>query len=289
MEPIEQNVEQSIAMISQLGQKALEMLLSYGPKLVLAFIILIAGLWFIRGLSKVVDKSMDKAKVDVTLQRFLLSIISVGSKLILVVIFASMIGVETASLVAMLGAAGLAIGLALQGSLSNFAGGVLILLFKPFKYHDVIEAQGFVGRVHEIQIFNTILRTLDNQKVVIPNGLLSNGCIKNLFSEPTRRVDLTFGISYGDDIAIAKGVLAKVLAEEPRVLADPKPDIFVSAHADSSVNLLVRPWVKSEDYWDVHFALIEQVKLAFDHNNITIPFPQRDVHHHGLPERFNGG
>ncbi len=288
MEPIEQNVEQSLAMLGQLGHKALELLLVYGPKLVLAFIVLFAGLWFIRGLSKVVDKSMDKAKVDVTLQRFLLSIISVGLKLILLVIFASMIGVETASLVAMLGAAGLAIGLALQGSLANFAGGVLILLFKPFKYHDVIEAQGFVGRVHEIQIFNTILRTLDNQKVVIPNGLLSNGCIKNLFCEPTRRIDLTFGISYDDDIAIAKGVLAKVLAEEPKILKDPKPDIFVSAHADSSVNLLVRPWVKSEDYWEVHFALIEKVKLAFDHNNITIPFPQRDVHHHGLPDRLGG-
>nr|WP_261389457.1 mechanosensitive ion channel domain-containing protein [Ferrimonas balearica] len=285
---MEQNVQESLKLMEGLTQKGIDMTLSYGPKLMLAIIVLLMGLWFIRGLVKVVDKSMDKANVDITLQRFLLSIISVGLKFVLVVIFASMIGVETASLVAMLGAAGLAIGLALQGSLANFAGGVLILLFKPFKFGDVIEAQGFLGRVHEIQIFNTILLTMDNQKVVIPNGLLSNGCVKNLFSEPTRRVDLTFGISYDDDIAIAKEVLAKVIGEDSRILKDPEPEIYVSAHADSSVNLLVRPWVNSDDYWPVYFDLIERVKIAFDHNNITIPFPQRDVHHHGLSPHLLG-
>ncbi|MBY5993575.1 mechanosensitive ion channel domain-containing protein [Ferrimonas balearica] len=288
MEEMEQNVQESLKLMEGLTQKGIDMTLSYGPKLMLAIIVLLMGLWFIRGLVKVVDKSMDKANVDITLQRFLLSIISVGLKFVLVVIFASMIGVETASLVAMLGAAGLAIGLALQGSLANFAGGVLILLFKPFKFGDVIEAQGFLGRVHEIQIFNTILLTMDNQKVVIPNGLLSNGCVKNLFSEPTRRVDLTFGISYDDDIAIAKEVLAKVIGEDSRILKDPEPEIYVSAHADSSVNLLVRPWVNSDDYWPVYFDLIERVKIAFDHNNITIPFPQRDVHHHGLSPHLLG-
>ncbi|GAA4894971.1 mechanosensitive ion channel family protein [Ferrimonas pelagia] len=285
---MEENVEQSLVLLEHMAEKGVELALTHGPKLVLAFMVLFAGLWFIRGLVKVVDKSMDRAKVDVTLQRFLLSIISVGLKLILIVIFASMIGVETASLVAMLGAAGLAIGLALQGSLANFAGGVLILLFKPFKFGDVIEAQGFVGRIKEIQIFNTILLTMDNQKVVIPNGLLSNGCVKNLFCEPTRRIDLTFGIGYDDDIHLAKEVLAKVLSDDPRIISEPAPEIFVSAHADSSINLLVRPWVKSEDFWEVHFAVIEQVKLAFDRNNITIPYPQRDVHHHGLSDHLQG-
>ncbi|MBW3140658.1 mechanosensitive ion channel family protein [Ferrimonas balearica] len=288
MEEMEQNVQESLKLVSTLTDKGIDLALAYGPKLLLAILVLLGGLWFIRGLVKVVDKSMDRAKVDITLQRFLLSIINVGLKFILLVIFASMIGVETASLVAMLGAAGLAVGLALQGSLSNFAGGVLILLFKPFKFGDVIEAQGFLGRVHEIQIFNTILLTMDNQKVVIPNALLSNGCIKNLFSEPTRRVDLTFGISYDDDIAIAKEVLAKLMAEDPRVLKEPGAEIYVGAHADSSINLLARPWVKSEDYWPVYFDLMEKVKVAFDHNNITIPFPQRDVHHYGLSPRLQG-
>ena len=208
----------------------------------------------------------------------MLSIISILLKAILVIIFASMVGVETTSLIAVLGAAGLAIGLALQGSLSNFAGGILILFFKPFKSGDVIDAQGYVGVVQEIQIFNTILLTLDNQRVIIPNGLLSNGCVKNVFVEATRRVDLTFGISYGDDIKKAKTVLQNVLDANEHILKSPKADIFVSAHADSSINILVRPWVNSENYWPVYFGVMEEVKLAFDREDITIPFPQRDVH-----------
>jgi small conductance mechanosensitive channel len=197
-----------------------------------------------------------------------------------VIIFASMVGVETASLIAMLGAAGLAVGLALQGSLANFAGGILILFFKPFKADDVIEAQGYIGTVVEIQIFNTIIRTLDNQRVIIPNGLLSNGCVKNIFIEETRRVDMTFGISYGDDIKQAKTVLQSVLDADDRVLKNPGADIFVGEHGDSSINFVVRPWVKSEDYWPVFFATMEEVKIAFDSAGISIPFPQRDVHIH---------
>ncbi|MAG75812.1 MAG: mechanosensitive ion channel protein [Colwelliaceae bacterium] len=255
-----------------------EMALGFGTKLLLAIIVWIIGAWIIRRIVNLVDLAMTKKKVEVTLHQFLLSFINILFKAILIIIFASMIGVETASLIAMLGAAGLAVGLALQGSLANFAGGILILFFKPFKAGDVIDAQGYVGTVQEIQIFNTILRTLDNQRVIIPNGLLSNGCVKNLFIEKTRRVDMTFGISYGDDVLAAKAVLQEVMDADDRVLKEPSVDIFVSAHADSSVNFVVRPWVDSNNYWPVYFDTHERVKIAFDKAGITIPFPQRDVH-----------
>lgn len=255
-----------------------DLAVQFGTKLLVAIIVFIIGLWIVKRILKLFDLAMQKKNVEVTLHQFLLSIVGIMFKAILIIIFASMVGVETTSLIAVLGAAGLAVGLALQGSLSNFAGGILILFFKPFKAGDVIDAQGYVGVVQEIQIFNTVLLTLDNQRVIIPNGLLSNGCVKNIFVEPTRRVDLTFGISYGDDIKKAKAVLQSVLEADERILKSPVPDIFVSAHADSSVNLLVRPWTNSENYWPVYFGVIEEVKLAFDREGITIPFPQRDVH-----------
>lgn len=260
------------------SNKAIELSMTYGPKLLLALLTLFIGWRLIKRLINVFDKVMDRNKVDVTLQRFLLSLTSVSLKAVLLVSVASMIGIETTSVIAMLGAAGIAVGLALQGSLANFAGGVLILFFKPFKVGDVIEAQGYLGSVKEIEIFNTILLTLDNQKVVIPNGLLSNGCLTNLFSEPTRRVDLTFGISYEDSIPRAKEVIQKIIDNDSRILKDPESEIYVAEHADSSINLLVRVWVKSDDYWPAHFGLLEEVKLAFDREKITIPFPQRDVH-----------
>lgn len=263
-------------------QKYVEMVtdwaVNFGSDLLVAILVYLVFQWVIGRIIKVIDIAMTKKKVEVTLHSFLISIFKITFKAIQIIIFASMIGVETASLIAMLGAAGLAVGLALQGSLANFAGGIIVLLFRPFKAGDVIEAQGFVGTVVEIQIFNTIMRTLDNQRVVIPNGLLSNGCVKNIFAEPTRRVDLTFGISYSDDIKQVKQILSDVIAADERILKDPEPDIFVSAHADSSINFLVRPWVNSEDYWPVYFSMMEEVKLAFDRENITIPFPQRDVH-----------
>lgn len=255
-----------------------EMGITFGTQLILAIVVWIIGSWIIGRIVKLIDVAMTKKQVEVTLHQFLVSIFNITFKAILVIIFASMIGVETASLIAMLGAAGLAIGLALQGSLANFAGGILILFFRPFKAGDVIDAQGYVGHVVEIQIFNTILRTLDNQRVIIPNGLLSNGCVKNVFIEETRRVDMTFGISYDDDVKKAKAVLQEVMDNDSRVLKDPVVDIFVSAHADSSVNFLVRPWVKSDDYWPVFFDSHEAIKIAFDEAGITIPYPQRDVH-----------
>ncbi len=254
--------------------------IQFGGKLLMAVLVWFIGSWIIKKVLKIVDVAMTKKKVEVTLHQFLISIFNITLKAVLVIIFASMVGVETASLIAMLGAAGLAVGLALQGSLANFAGGILILFFKPFKAGDVIEAQGYVGTVDEIQIFNTIIRTLDNQRVIIPNGLLSNGCVKNLFVEPTRRVDMTFGISYNDDLIKAKAILKEICDQDERILKAPEVDIFIAEHADSSVNILVRPWVSSEHYWPVYFATIEAVKLAFDQQGITIPYPQRDVHIH---------
>ena len=191
-----------------------------------------------------------------------------------------MIGIETTSLIAMLGAAGLAIGLALQGSLANFAGGVLILLFRPFKKGDVIEAQGYIGGVEEIQIFNTILKTPDNQRIIIPNGLLSNGCVKNINVEGTRRVDFVFGIGYDDDVVQAKAILMSLVEADERTLKDKGTDIWLGEHGDSSINLYLRPWVNSDDYWPYYFGMMEKVKLAFDKEGISIPYPQRDVHLH---------
>ncbi|MEH6649204.1 MAG: mechanosensitive ion channel domain-containing protein [Motiliproteus sp.] len=258
--------------------QAIAMLMQYGPKLLLAIAVLLIGWRVIGAVLKMFDRSMESHKVESTLQRFLVNFSNFMLKTMLLISVASMIGVETTSLIAMLGAAGLAIGLALQGSLSNFAGGALILFFKPFKIGDVIEAQGYLGRVHEIQIFNTIMVTLDNQRVIIPNGKLSNDCIKNVFAEPTRRIDVTFGISYDDDLLKAKEVLWQVIRSDDRILNDPESEVYVSAHADSSINLLVRVWVDSDNYWPVHFNLFEQVKLAFDREKITIPYPQRDVY-----------
>ncbi|MDN3652374.1 mechanosensitive ion channel [Thalassotalea ponticola] len=255
-----------------------EMTMVLATKIVIAVIVLWISLWILKRFINFIDAAMTKRKVEITLQKFLLNIINLALKAIAIIIFASMLGVETASLIALLGAAGLAVGLALQGSLANFAGGIIILFFRPFKAGDVIEAQGYIGRVDEIQIFNTILITLDNRKVFIPNGLLSNGCLINSFSFKTRRIDMKFGVSYSDSIPHVKQVIERVLSADERILKEPKPDIFVAEHGSDSIILFVRPWSKTEHYWDVYFAIHEQLKLAFDEEGITIPFPQRDVH-----------
>jgi len=254
------------------------LVLTYAPKLLFAILTLIVGWWFVKRIVNVIERAMQRSHGEVTLRGFFKSIASVLLKSLLFISVASMIGIETTSFIAMLGAAGLAVGLALQGSLANFAGGVLILFFKPFKVGDLIEAQGYLGKVKEIQIFNTMLTTVDNRRVIIPNGLLSNGPLTNLNAETHRRVDMTFGISYGDDVRKAKEILRGLLDQDSRVLKTPPSEVYVSAHADSSVNLLVRGWVKPEDYWGVFFDMHEHVKLTFDQENITIPFPQRDVH-----------
>jgi small conductance mechanosensitive channel len=189
-----------------------------------------------------------------------------------------MVGIATTSFVAVLGAAGLAVGLALQGSLANFAGGVLILIFKPYNVGDLVEAQGHLGVVKEVQIFNTILLTPDNKRVIIPNGAVSNGSIVNYSAEGLLRVDLVIGIAYESDIPKAKEVLSKVMSDHQLVLAEPQSTVAVSELADSSVNLVVRPWCKASDYWQVYFDITEQAKVNLEDNGITIPFPQRDVH-----------
>lgn len=261
-------------------QTAVELAMSYGPRLVLAIVTLFVGLAIINRGVALAGRGMAAREVEHTLARFLSSVASVSLKVLLLISVASMIGIATTSFIAVLGAAGLAVGFALQGSLANFAGGVLILLFRPFRAGDAIDAQGIVGIVSEIQIFNTIVKTFDNKVVIIPNGQLSNGVITNISHEPTRRVDMAFGIGYGDDLLKAKDTLQRIVTQDSRVLTDPPPVVAVSELGDSSVNFVVRTWVKAEDYWGVFFDMQERVKLTFDSEGISIPFPQTDVHLH---------
>ena len=247
---------------------AIELTVVYVPKLALALIVLVLGLWIIKGVSRITVKSIEKTSVDRTLIPIIRSLVSWGLKALLLISVASMVGIATTSFIAVLGAASLAIGLALQGSLANFAGGVLILLFKPYTVDDLIEAQGHLGVVKEVQIFNTILLSLDNKRIIIPNGAMSNGSVLNYSAEEKRRVDLVFGIAYESDIPKAKDILMNIMNEEELVLSDPAPMVAVFELADSSVNLVVRPWCKSDDYWDVHFSIIEKAKLARETNGI---------------------
>jgi small conductance mechanosensitive channel len=256
------------------------MLLSYGPPLLLAVVVLIIGLWVINRFVAATRKTLEMRSFDPTLGRFLTSLLGVVFKALLLISVASMIGIATTSFIAILGAAGLAIGLALQGSLANFAGGVLVLMFRPFKVGDFIEAQGVSGTVAEIQIFNTVIKTPDNKVMIVPNGPISNGIITNYSKEATRRVDFVFGIGYGDDMAQARSVLEELVAADDRILSDPPSKVVVSELADSSVNFTVRVWVNAPDYSGVYFGMTESVKLAFDRANISIPFPQSDVHIH---------
>lgn len=253
--------------------KGLQLMLEYAPKIITALLILIIGLWLIKIITKYAGKIMIKRGVDETLKRFLSDLISWTLKALLFVTVISQLGVPATSFVAILGAAGLAIGLALQGSLANFAGGALIMVFKPFKVGDLIEAQGELGTVKEIQIFVTKLVTPGNKLVIIPNGTLSNGNIINYTEEGKLRVDLTYGVSYDADIKQTKEVLMQVLRANDKVLKDPAPAVTVSELADSSVNFAVRPWCTPENYWDVYFETTENVKEALDEAGIEIPYP----------------
>jgi len=264
--------------VQKLSDQAWQMVMEYGPKLLLAIITLVIGLWIIKQLVKLVDKAMTKGKADETLGPFLKSLVSWVLKILLFLSVASMIGIETTSFIAIFSAATLAIGLALQGSLSNFAGGVILLIFKPYKVGDLIEAQGHLGVVKHIQIFNTILLNPQNKTIIVPNGPVASNSIINYTEEGLLRVDLSAGISYDSNIKEAKGVIMKVLESDPKVLKDPAPFVGVSELADSSVNFAVRPWAKVEDYWEVFFGINEKVKIALDEAGITIPFPQMDVH-----------
>lgn len=259
---------------------AVQMGMGYGPKLVLAILTLIIGLWIINSVGRRVSKSFEKGGVDQTLSNFLFSLISVGLKALSFISVAAMVGIETTSFIAVLDAAGLAVGLALQGSLENFAGGVLILLFKPYRVGDFIDAAGHMGVVKSIEIFNTVLTTGDNKTIILPNGAVSNGAITNFSTQDTRRVDIVFGIGYDDDLRVAKRVLTELIEADERILKDPEPMIVISSLGDSAVNITTRSWVNSGDYWGVYFDLMENAKLALDANNISIPYPQTDVHLH---------
>jgi len=252
-----------------------DLIMYYGPKIVMAIIIWIVGLWVIKILRKGTGKALDKGNYDASLKKFLLNLLNWSLKIILIVVVLGTLGIETTSFAAILAAAGLAVGLALQGSLANFAGGVLIMIFKPMKIGDLIEAQGEIGVVKEIEIFTTRLIGLSNKEIIIPNGALSNGNIINYTTQGTRRVDLVIGVSYDADIKQTKDLLMSQLTSHPKVLKEPAPTVSVLELADSSVNFAVRPWCNAEDYWAVYFEITENSKLALDAAGIEIPYPHR--------------
>ncbi|MGS2727387.1 mechanosensitive ion channel family protein [Psychroserpens sp. BH13MA-6] len=262
--------------------KGYELLIEFGPKVLAAIAIWIIGSWVVKSLVKGLRKTMDKKEYDPSLKKFLLNLINWILKIILIIVVLGTVGVETTSFAAVIAAAGLAIGLALQGSLANFAGGVLLMIFKPIKIGDLIEAQGEIGVVKEIEIFTTKLTGLSNKEIIIPNAALSNGNIVNYTTEGTRRVDLVFGVGYDSDIKQTKDVFKQVVEAHPLILKDPAPTIALTELADSSINFVVRPWCKAEDYWTVYFDITEQTKEALDAAGIDIPYPHSvEIHKEG--------
>lgn len=264
------------------SEAGMRLAVEYGPQVLIALAMLVGGWWLVGLATRMVGKVLRARKVEDTLVGFLVSIAKALLMTIVIVSVLGALGIPTTSLAAVIAAGGLAIGLAiglaLQGTLSNFASGVMLIFFKPFRAGDLVEVAGQLGVVEEVQIFVTSMVTLDNRLVLIPNGAIMAGNIMNYSGKDTRRVDMVFGISYGDDIKHAKQVMEQVLANNSLVLQDPSFRVAVSELADSSVNFVVRPWCKTEDYWDVWFSVTEDIKLALDAASITIPFPQRDVH-----------
>ena len=264
--------------INQYGQLGWDLLVQYGPGIVGALITLILGWWVIAGIRGFVRKSLEKREVDVAIRSFSVSLLDAALKIMLILTALGMVGVEMTSFLAIVGAAGLAVGLALKDSLANFAGGIMILLLKPFRVGDFIDAQGHQGTVTQIVLFHTVLNTPDKKQIIVPNGPLSVGSIMNVSAEENRRVDWSIGIAYGDDYDKAKEILLKWAAEDDRILSDPEPFVGLGALADSSVNVTVRFWVKAPDYWDVHFHYNEKIYKEFPKNGLNFPFPQMDVH-----------
>lgn len=264
-------IENITAFISQI-------IVSYGLRLIGAVIALVVGFWVVGRIKAGLVKLMEKRDVEPSLRSFLRSFLSVALKILVIITVLSMVGVQMTSFIAMLGAAGLAIGLALQGTLQNVAGGVIILLFKPFKVGDFIEVQGFLGTVAEIQIFNTLLTTVDNKVVVIPNGGLATGSLTNYSKMDTRRVDWVFSISYGETYGKAEGVINGLIAADNRILQDPAPFVALSKLNTSSVDIVVRCWVNAQDYWPVFFDMNKNLYETFHQQGLVIPFPQMDVH-----------
>ncbi|MCG6973915.1 MAG: mechanosensitive ion channel [Desulfobacterales bacterium] len=255
-----------------------ELLSIYGLKVVAAVAVFIIGRWIAKLLTTFTEKVMNKRQVDPTIVSFAGNLVYIALLVFVVLAALAQLGIQTTSFIAVIGAAGLAIGLALQGSLSNFAAGFLMIIFRPFKVGDFIEGAGVAGTVEAIHIFTTRLSTPDNKTVIIPNAALTAGNITNYSAKGTRRVDLVFGIGYGDDIDHAKKIIWENLNKETRILKDPAPAVMLIELADSSVNFAVRPWVTVADYWEVHSSLTENIKKSFDAEGINIPFPQRDVH-----------
>jgi small conductance mechanosensitive channel len=258
--------------------KAQELITFYGLKIIAAIAIFVIGRYVAIALRGVLRRAMSRSAVDETLVSFVANLTYVGMLAFVVIAALGQLGVQTASLVAVIGAAGLAVGFALQGSLGNFAAGVLMIIFKPFKAGDYIEAGGTAGTVEGLNIFTTELKTPDNKKVIVPNAKITGDNIVNYSANDKRRLDIVAGVSYGDDLDKVRGVLRSILDEDERILKDPAPTIGVLALADSSINFAVRPWVKTSDYWAVYFDTHEKIKKRFDAEGISIPFPQRDVH-----------
>ena len=263
-------------------QQTSSLAVTYGLKLILALFVLWIGWKACNFIAKGLTKLFQKTTLDEALETFLLSLASTALKILLIITCIGIAGFPTSSFIAVLGAAGLAVGMALSGTLQNFAGGVLILFLKPFKIGDVIETGGQTGKVKNIQIFNTIINTPDNKRVILPNGPVSTSTLVNYSSESTRRVELVFGISYDDDIDKAKALLAKIIHADKRVLQSPEPLIAVHTLGASSVDIIVRVWGNSDDYWPLTFDLTETVKKAFDEASISFPYPQTDIHFHKL-------
>lgn len=253
------------------------MFMLYLPKLLMAVAVFIIGLWVINMITRTIKKIMFRRQIDASVQSFLASLINVSLRIILLLSVAGMLGLETTSFIAVVGAAGLAVGLALQGSLANFAGGVLTLVFKPFKVGDIIESGGQTGVVREIQIFNTILLTPDNKTVILPNGAVSNGTIINYSKHGNLRVDITIGVAPDNNIATVRQIAMDVMTAHAKVLKDPAPSVNINKMGDGMITLTVRPYATVADYWDVYFGVQEEIKLAFEKNSVTAPVPTRVI------------
>jgi small conductance mechanosensitive channel len=261
-------------------ERAYALIAAFGKDLVVAIIIFVVGRWVARRLANLTQRAMEKAEADSTLVGFVRSIVYIALLTFVIMAAIAQLGIQTTSFIAVLGAAGFAIGLALQGSLANFAAGVMMIIFRPFKAGDFVEAAGIAGVVEEIKIFTTTLRTGDNKTIIVPNGQITSGIIVNYSAKDTRRVDLTVGVSYDDNLDKVREVISGIIAGDDRILVDPGPTIAVSELADSSVNFAVRVWVQGADYWPVFFDLNETIKKRFDEEGISIPYPQQDVHVH---------
>lgn len=261
-----------------------ELLSSFGISFFIALCILIIGRQAIKIIIKIISSALERSNTEDTVRIFVTNLLNTLLMIVVFIAAINQLGIQTTSIIAVLGAAGLAIGLALQGSLSNFAAGILIVIYRPYKVGDYIQADNHLGTVDDIQIFSTVLRTPDNKIVVVPNGSIMNGSIVNFSHQKERRIDIVIGCSYDDDIDKVKEVLADVLSKDERILKEPKPRIALSELADSSVNFIVRPWVKNSEYLDVLYSLLEEIKKRFDQEGISIPYPQRDVHIHNHSE-----